>query len=102
VASEVVTDAACWEIAAAATYRSGRTITKPTGWMSNQDFNRPVASPITVTSAASRGSPVGAASHCSWVDGRTLISFTPSRVSVSRESRSKTWRGSLPQTRTAN
>ena len=53
--------------------------------MSNQDFSRPVASPITVTSAASRGSPVGAASQCSWVDGRTLISFTPSRVRVSRE-----------------
>ena len=77
---------ACWASAAAATYRSGRTMTNPTGWVSNQDFSRPVGSPITVTSAAaSRGSPVGAASQCNWVDGRMLISFTPNRVRVSKD-----------------
>ena len=91
VASEAVTDGACWASAAAATYRSGRTITKPTGWVSNQVFRRPVESAITVTSAAaSRGSPVGAASQCNWVDGRTLISLAPSLVRVRSELSSNT------------
>jgi hypothetical protein len=50
VARDETTVDPCWASAAAATYRSGRTSTNPTGWVSNQDLSFPVGSPITVTS----------------------------------------------------